>query len=611
MPAAPTSAEIEAALGYEPCVFRRFFEASSVGMAMAGPDQRFMKVNQAFCQMLGYDEHELIGRTYADFTYRDDLPDSEEHARRLYQGVAKDSYQKRYVHRNGGIRWAQVTLTSVTDESGSSTYALAVVEDITERRRIEELLRKNEARLAEAQALALVGSWEWDLVTGESYWSDELYRIYGLAAERPPTVERFLDCVHQLDRERLRRLTPVASSDPQPFDTSFRIVRPDGLVRVLHSKRTVIRGASGRPVRLIGVEQDITERVGAEEALRESEDRYRDLVEHSEDLICTHDLEGRVLSLNEAPARILGYERSELLLRLIPDMLAPETREKFGEYMAVIRRDGEARGLVMVQARTGEKRTWEYRNTLRTEGVAAPIVRGMAHDITERKRAEQERRASEERYRTLATRLMTVRDEERRSLARELHDETGQTLTSLLVGLRTIEDARTAREARSLAKQLRRIASEAVDDLGRIARGLHPSVLDDHGLDAALRRLAGDMAEVHGISIAVEDPCLGDERFPPLLETALYRITQEALANAVRHAHAQHVLVSARCGDGEIVLRVRDDGPGLDPANPGTEGHLGLLGMRERAALAAGTVAIESRPGEGTTVVARLPLGDP
>nr|MDQ3747313.1 PAS domain S-box protein [Acidobacteriota bacterium] len=133
----------------------------------------------------------------------------------------------------------------------------------------------------------------------------------------------------------------------------------------------------------------------AEEALRESEDRYRDLVEHSHDLICTHDMEGRILSVNRTAARALGYAPEELLGRDLRDALAPEFRGRFDEYIAEIRKEGIARGQMVVRTRAGERRVWEYTNTLRTEGVATPIVRGVAHDVTERIRAEQAVRESE------------------------------------------------------------------------------------------------------------------------------------------------------------------------------------------------------------------------
>jgi PAS domain S-box-containing protein len=145
---------------------------------------------------------------------------------------------------------------------------------------------------------------------------------------------------------------------------------------------------------------EIAERQQAEEALHESEDRYRDLVEHSQDLICTHDLEGRILSVNRAAVELLGYGPNEYVgKKNIRDILVPEFRDQFDTYLATIKRDGVARGLMQVRTSTGERRIWEYNNTLRTEGVATPIVRGMAHDITGRWRAEK---ALEQRNRHLS-----------------------------------------------------------------------------------------------------------------------------------------------------------------------------------------------------------------
>jgi len=143
------------------------------------------------------------------------------------------------------------------------------------------------------------------------------------------------------------------------------------------------------------------ERKQAEAALWESEDRYRDLVENSQDLICTHDLQGQFLSVNPAVAKLLGYDRSTILKMNVRDILAPDVRDQFSSYLDTIRRDGIAKGSMLVQTATGERRLLEYNNTLRTEGVASPIVRSINHDVTEPKQVEQALRESEEKYRIL------------------------------------------------------------------------------------------------------------------------------------------------------------------------------------------------------------------
>jgi PAS domain S-box-containing protein len=153
---------------------------------------------------------------------------------------------------------------------------------------------------------------------------------------------------------------------------------------------------------VVTLARDITERERTEGMLRESEDRFRDLVQHSEDLLCTHDLEGNLISVNPAPARILGYSVEELLKIPMRELIVPEGRKAFDDYLERFKTTGAPdKGLMCVLTRTGEVRTWEYVNTLRTDGIDKPIVRGMAHDVTERRRAELALIDSEQRYRTL------------------------------------------------------------------------------------------------------------------------------------------------------------------------------------------------------------------
>ena len=152
---------------------------------------------------------------------------------------------------------------------------------------------------------------------------------------------------------------------------------------------------------LYSIVRDITERKKGEEALRESEALYRDLVENIEDLVCKHDLQGNLIFVNSSSANLLGYGSADLVGTNLRSYLAPEVRDQFDAYLAAIQRDGCASGLMLIQTKTGEKRIWEYRNTLRREGVADPMVLGIARDVTDRKRAEEELRKSEQRYRAV------------------------------------------------------------------------------------------------------------------------------------------------------------------------------------------------------------------
>jgi signal transduction histidine kinase len=203
-------------------------------------------------------------------------------------------------------------------------------------------------------------------------------------------------------------------------------------------------------------------------------------------------------------------------------------------------------------------------------------------------------------------RVVEGQELERRRLARELHDETGQALTSILLGLKRVEDAKTREDARAAAAELREEIVKTLQSVRRLAVELRPKALDDFGLVPALERLADAFGGESGIAIDVEAN-LDETRLPPEVETALYRIAQEALTNVAKHADAEHVSLIVTRRDGSVTVVVEDDGRGFGAVG-GESGGLGLVGMKERVGLLGGRLAIESTEGSGTTIVAEVPL---
>jgi two-component system, NarL family, sensor histidine kinase DevS len=203
-------------------------------------------------------------------------------------------------------------------------------------------------------------------------------------------------------------------------------------------------------------------------------------------------------------------------------------------------------------------------------------------------------------------RVVEAQELERRRLARELHDETGQALTSILLGLKALEE-RTADEAsRAATEELRELVVSTLQDVRRLAVELRPTALDDFGLVAALERLSASFAEQTGISVDFQT-ALADERLPEEVETALYRIVQESLTNVVKHARARRVSILLARREGAVKAVVEDDGRGFDPAELAGDGF-GLVGMRERLALLGGRLEVESGPEAGTTIAAEVPI---
>jgi signal transduction histidine kinase len=203
-------------------------------------------------------------------------------------------------------------------------------------------------------------------------------------------------------------------------------------------------------------------------------------------------------------------------------------------------------------------------------------------------------------------RVVSGQELERRRLARELHDETGQALTSILLGLRAVEEARGPYDMRVAASNLRELVVGTLQDVRRLAVQLRPKALDDFGLVAAVEHLVQTFSEGTAIRVDLEAQ-LGDERLPAEVETTLYRIVQEALTNIVKHAEASRVSILLVRRSGSATVVIEDDGQGFNPARLREEG-MGILGMRERVELHEGRLTVESALGSGATLVAEVPL---
>jgi signal transduction histidine kinase len=229
------------------------------------------------------------------------------------------------------------------------------------------------------------------------------------------------------------------------------------------------------------------------------------------------------------------------------------------------------------------------------------VLMAIVTDLTYRKKVEATRAR-------LLERLMTAEDDERRRIARELHDETGQSLTALLIGLRAITDMAVPSEVLSVVLRLRDIAANTMDEVGRLARGLHPAVLDDLGLSAAARRYVGDFSKTFGSGVEFVAADLDSPRLAPLAAATMYRILQETLANVARHARATKIAVELERNESGLLLTVQDDGVGFEASRTRSEGAgLGLRGMLERVTLLGGAIQIQSSPGQGTRVRVHIP----
>ncbi|HEY2964377.1 MAG TPA: PAS domain S-box protein [Pyrinomonadaceae bacterium] len=355
------------------------------------------------------------------------------------------------------------------------------------------------------------------------------------------------------------------------------------------------------------LEERIAERNRVEAALRESEERYRELFENARDAIYVHDLDGKYISINNAAEKLSGYTREEIVGHNFSEFIASEhLKEVHERFCGKLAQKGETTYEVDVIAKDGRHVPVEVSSRAIYENGVIVGVQGTARDITERKQAQ-------DALQMFSRQLIEAQEEERRRIARELHDQIGQVLTAVKMNLHTVQRVCDGGEAAAHIKD----NIEAVDEALRLVRDLsvdlRPPLLDDLGLVTALRwyvdRYAKRTGVVADVVVEMKDP---NERFSRELETACFRIAQEALTNVARHARAGCVLVRLVKDENGLFLSVKDNGVGFNAETlrkrAPRAATLGLLGMQERAHAAGGVVEIDSRVSNGTEIRLKLPL---
>ena len=476
--------------------------------------------------------------------------------------------------------------------------AVREAEERTERRRAEEALGRSEGRyrtlVEQIPAITYVQEpLESSNPKAVTYMSPQYETILGYPAQSEMLdEEHWLRILHPEDRERVLAEEARTDETGEPFDVEYRIIAGNGRVVWVRDQATLVRDEEGRPLYWLGVQYDITEQKRAEETLRESEERYRAVIEQSAEGLYLLDAETkRVMETNSSLQRMLGYSAEELEGMVLYDLIELPREE----VDATLRRTLE-RGYRPV----GERRYRRKDGGLVDVEIGASVIRygggevvcAVVRDVTERKRAEEAMRE--------------VREAERRRLARDLHDGVLQDLsyTTAAMGLIMLKAAGT-----SLEEELQK----TIDALRRAAQGLRNAV-NDLRLEEEQDRPFPELVEylvqrnrtmVRGYEISLEVT----EGFPfaPLGEvgTQMLRIIREALTNARRHSGALNVIVTLKVEEEDMVAEVSDDGRGLGPgAAPG----VGLKSMRERAAILGGKLEIESEVGQGTRVRLRVPV---
>jgi PAS domain S-box-containing protein len=505
-----------------------FYDFSPVGFLTLDPKGRLLDINLTAVIMLRDVRSELIGQSFYAYVEPEDRDILYFHLRSLFKREKPQRCELRI--QNADDKIIHTTLDSIyAEDRKGRRVCRSVMIDITERIQSEQALRDSEEQLRIAVECGRLGTWDRNLITDETTWNRYLYDLFGRDPNRPAiTGDAFFSYIHPDDIERVRRSIAETFQTGIDFIDEFRIIREDGEVRWLAASGRLYRDQKGRPVRMAGVNYDITDRKRMEETLRRS--------------------------------------REELEIRV---------RERTAN----------------LQKRTDE-----------------------LQELTARLQSLNERAFQEHGRRIyLSKRLVEILEKERREIAMALHDEAGQTLTTLKMDLEMMEDATDLLKQSELLHSAKGKISKLTEFIKNISRQLRPSVLDTLGLLSAVRSLIDQLREDRvefEIDLITK---VVPERLDHNKETALFRILQEALNNCIKYADAKKVHISLVEKNKAVLLTVEDDGKGFDYekvsmfAEQG-RGPLGITIMRERAVQQGGTFWVESAPGRGTFISVEVPI---
>ena len=547
--------------------------------------------------MLGYepDEFPQTAETWTMLVHPEELERVLQIVQNLTEEKSGYSAEFRMITKDGGYRWVRSAGKIVSwDSDGHPQRMIGLHIDIDERVRMEEALRKQGRSLAKAQQVAKLGHYEWDLKTGAIIWSDELYRIFGLDPDiYSPTPENFWELVYPEDVYMIsgENVDVLVRSENQELE--FRVIdQTSHEIKYIHLWGETTFDRDGNPENIFGILQEVTERVLAVEAVKESEELHRITIETMPDPVFITDEEGRFVYISPNIQGALGYSTSEIeAMETIQSLVG-------GDFIDAdeLVREGEIHNIEQsIADKNG--RIQDYLITVKEVAVKGGSHLFTFHDITDRKRANN-----------ADLQLATI--EERRRLASNLHDSMTQSLHSLKLTTETALHLMEMEDYHVLKKTLHMLdqsAQQAMSEMRLLLYGLRLTA--DEGVDLIeILNTRLKMVEQR-LGIDVDLTVDGAGQIPLDWQSEIFYVAMEALNNTLKHACADRVEVSLVANPYTLELVVLDDGCGFEEVDAANSG-MGFQNMAERATRLGGELTIGSHPGKGTSVRLQVDMTD-
>ncbi len=615
--------QLEDALSESEYRYKHLVNDSPLAIFQATMDGKAIFINPAFARMFGYQSpEECLELIQSPDEFYLDPKRRLEIIKMIQDHPGMTRFENLYRRKDGSTFWGNLNVRRIENRERIPSCFEGFIEDITERKHSEEILRESHAKL---ELLFDI------LPVGVSILDQE-----NQIMKSNPALEKILDVSPEALRKGERPYRKYLRSDgallPAEEFPSSRVLKGE---KIVENQEVGIVKENGDLVwtsvnavacpfedwRVVLVTSDITTGKVAEEKLREAERFTQATLDALADHICVLDESGTIISTNRAWREFADangasdaqyYSGANYLA--VCDAAQGKDSAGAGEFAEgvrkVLRHEIKQFSLEYTCDSPQENR-WFIASVTYFIGEEKERLVISHRNITPRKQAEEGLRESRERLSRLSYHLVQTQEQERRRIARELHDEIGQTLTAMTIALNSISQAALETLFNQKLKNLKGLASDLIDQVNALSSELRPRVLDDLGLVPGLISMINRLSMQTGIEIDFKHGLLDQKQLQPEIEITAYRIIQEALTNIVRHAGVNLAVVRIQVDEDTLWIQVQDQGKGFDYQSALNSGDsIGLMGMLERAEQIGGIFSIQTAPGDGTNITCRLPLGE-
>jgi PAS domain S-box-containing protein len=485
-----------------------------------------------------------------------------------------------------------------------------------ERMQVAEMITESNLLMRQAQSLAKLGNWQWDIKNNKLEWSDELYKIYGVVKEKfDATFEGYLTLLHSDDRERIKHLIEDSLINKRQVHFEERIVRPDSsAVRFLKSWASVVTDEKGNVQKMIGACLDVTENKKATELIEMSELRFRSLLHNIADIITLLNENGEILYKSASVAHVLGYDPEELVGKNIFDFVHPdETELTTALFHKALLQDGNTSTIqVRFLNKNGEYRIMEAQgnNQLHNPAIKALVIN--SRDVTERVETAAALDKSKEelvqekilKQQEITEAVIISQEKERNEIGSELHDNVCQLLSTARMYMRLAKSEINI--SNDQLDEADNLLQSSIEEIRNLSHRLIPVPLVQDKLIAALDNICDTTEIFKADEIQIERGFaeFDESILPDKLKVAIFRIVQEQLNNILKHAYCSVITVSLQQYGNTVELSVKDNGVGFNQA--ASKNGIGLLNIQTRASFFNGQLYINTAPNRGCEIIVRF-----